>query len=159
MTEADENNFYRLIAFLVDVSPNNCEALGPAEEHWFHNLREIRNEIVHKAEVKSITDNNFSKYWQKLEGVVVGIASKVDNDYKLQVTSEVEYLLSRQILSDDKLKVCTVLHEWWSKMCCEMEKSQQEYHEQFEKRLQSIEGSIETSDGNLQEMRGDFMKK
>ncbi|CAC5406430.1 unnamed protein product [Mytilus coruscus] len=116
---------------LANCMLKNCEKLDKEIDHWLTTLINTRNKVVHSTDTKSINDLDFNNYWKKIEGAVLGLAKAIDNEYEQTVVANVEYLRRRQMLSDDKLKECQLLHDWWRDKCCDFEKTLDESRSQL----------------------------
>lgn len=113
-------------AVVLDISLascmlKNCEHLDNDIDHWLNTLKNTRNKVVHSTDTKSINDQEFKYHWQIIQGAVFGLAKSIDDEYEKTVAANVEYLSCRQMLSDDKLKECQLLHDWWRDKCCDIE--------------------------------------
>lgn len=115
------NPYVVLDISLANCMLKNCEKVDNEIDHWLTTLINTRNKIVHSTDTKSINELDFNYYWKNIEGAVFGLAKAIDDEYEQTVVANVEYLRRRQMLSDDKLKECQLLHDWWRDKCCDFE--------------------------------------
>ncbi|XP_071179227.1 uncharacterized protein [Mytilus edulis] len=125
------NPYVVLDISLANCMLKNCEKVDNEIDHWLTTLINTRNKIVHSTDTKSINELDFNYYWKNIEGAVFGLAKAIDDEYEQTVVANVEYLRRRQMLSDDKLKECQLLHDWWRDKCCDFEKTLDESRSQL----------------------------
>lgn len=91
----------------LDISLLHCLLINFAvlkadERMWLNKIKEIRNNLAHVTSIKDFGDGRLQKWWDELEGSILGLASKMPiTTYAVMVEDQIRLLKKADLDTDD----------------------------------------------------------
>lgn len=94
---------------------HNCESnINDEDSQMIKAIADVRNKLAVMAVEKGLSTSIFNSEWDTLERSILGLASKIDVQYKNAVMADINYLRHRTLLNDDALKTYQLMQDWLS---------------------------------------------
>lgn len=109
----------KLDSTLLNTLIRNCGNITEDEALWINTIRDVRNKLAHVESVSVFDEGRLQKWWDKLEGSVLGLASKTTSipGYTGTIEREIKFLKRSGFDVDEAITIFDRIKEENSKVC------------------------------------------
>ncbi|CAC5363156.1 unnamed protein product [Mytilus coruscus] len=114
---------------IIDITLANyiickCGKQEPGLDNWMTQIKEVRNEIFHISDIQGITDDKFSRKWEKVKGAILGIAKLINSTFVEETEEKIQHTKSIICIPEFMLKYEILCRDYWRNKCAEFERAE-----------------------------------